>query len=46
MLTLLRYFAKSEADNNTDGIDGNARVDLDVNVWSAAWLQEESQSER
>ena len=27
MLTQLRYFAKSEADNNTDGVDGKARVD-------------------
>jgi hypothetical protein len=27
MLTQLRYFAKSEADNNTDEVDGKARVD-------------------
>jgi hypothetical protein len=26
MLTQLRYSAKSEADNNIDGVDGNPRV--------------------
>jgi hypothetical protein len=34
MLTQLRYFAKSEADNNTDGVDGlrTLRKQIDANM--------------